>query len=90
MGVEAGTVQAGEAEGLPASQNSVKNTEYPNLRPWRKGQSGNPRGRPKKKPVTEAIEELADEKLPAKMLRGLRAVGFRGTTGPRHGHSERA
>jgi hypothetical protein len=30
-------------------------------RPWVKGQSGNPAGRPKKSPVTEIFQELLDE-----------------------------
>jgi hypothetical protein len=30
-----------------------------NLRSWKKGQSGNPGGRPKKKPVLEALEQAA-------------------------------
>jgi hypothetical protein len=29
-----------------------------NLKPWPKGVSGNPGGRPKKKPLTEALEQI--------------------------------
>lgn len=32
-----------------------------NLKPWKKGQSGNPDGRPKKKPVTLIFEELFED-----------------------------
>ncbi len=31
-----------------------------NLRPWQPGQSGNPGGRPKKKPITEELERPLD------------------------------
>ena len=35
-----------------------------NLRPWKKGQSGNLSGRPKKKPITEAYERQLKQSLP--------------------------
>jgi len=35
-----------------------------NLRPWKKGQSGNLSGRPKKKPITEAYEHQLKQSLP--------------------------
>jgi hypothetical protein len=39
--------------------NSKKNRGKPeNLTPWKPGQSGNPAGRPKKKPVTEMYERI--------------------------------
>ena len=31
------------------------------LRPWQPGQSGNPGGRPKKLPITDALRELVDK-----------------------------
>jgi hypothetical protein len=34
-----------------------------NLRPWKPGQSGNPCGRPKRKWLTDAIEEMLQERL---------------------------
>lgn len=43
------------------AQNTEGNTKYPNLRPpWPKGVSGNPGGRPKRKPITDAITEALD------------------------------
>jgi len=35
-----------------------------NLKPWPKGVSGNPGGRPKKKPLTEEIERLLEQEAP--------------------------
>src|SRR5439155_22083745 len=35
-----------------------------NLKPWKKGQSGNLSGRPKKKPITEAYEHQLKQSLP--------------------------
>jgi hypothetical protein len=40
----------------------MANTE--NLKPWKPGQSGNPGGRPKKKPITEELERLLAEQAP--------------------------
>jgi len=34
-----------------------------NLKPWKPGQSGNPGGRPKRKWLTDAIEEMLQERL---------------------------
>ena len=43
--------------------NSEKNTDprLANLKPWQPGQSGNPSGRPKKKPITDLFEELMSD-----------------------------
>ena len=54
-----------------------------NLRPWKKGQSGNPEGRPKKKPVTLIFEELFEdektrEKIKAQIRRTLTSRGMAG------------
>jgi len=35
-----------------------------NLKPWPKGVSGNPGGRPKKKAITEELERLLEEEAP--------------------------
>ena len=35
-----------------------------NLKPWRKGQSGNPGGRPKKLPLTDELRKLLAEVVP--------------------------
>ena len=37
-----------------------------NLKPWPKGVSGNPGGRPKMKPVTEELERLLQQEAPEK------------------------
>ena len=37
-----------------------------NLKPWPKGVSGNPGGRPKTKPVTEELERLLQQEAPEK------------------------
>jgi hypothetical protein len=47
---------------------------------WRKGQSGNPGGRPKKKPITEAYEAMATSKVPIAVLESLQRAGFEGRT----------
>ena len=40
----------------------MPNTE--NLKPWHKGQSGNPSGRPRKKLITDELERLLEEEAP--------------------------
>jgi hypothetical protein len=40
----------------------VSNTQ--NLKPWPKGVSGNPGGRPKVKPLTEELERLLEQEAP--------------------------
>ena len=43
-----------------------------NLRPpWKPGQSGNPSGRPKKRPLSSAYLEFAQRRLPEKLRRSL-------------------
>lgn len=44
-----------------ATENKEPNKGIANLRPWQPGQSGNPGGRPKKKPITEAYEKLLED-----------------------------
>jgi hypothetical protein len=51
------------------TKNSGENSETrcrqnPNLKPWPKGVSGNPGGRPKRQPVSEALARLADQPFP--------------------------
>jgi hypothetical protein len=40
-----------------------------NLRPWQPGQSGNPGGRPKKRPLTELYEEFLSDGSTVKAIR---------------------
>lgn len=55
---------------LPAALNAVK---------WKPGQSGNPSGRPKKKPITEMYEELlADPDFLAALKTSLRGTVRKG------------
>lgn len=53
-----------------------RNSKYPNLRaPWKPGESGNPAGRPKKRPITELYEEiLADPKNRARLKKQIIAT----------------
>jgi hypothetical protein len=49
-----------------------------NLKPWPKGVSGNPGGRPKRKPITEELERLLAEQAPnasGKIQTFSRAIG---------------
>ncbi len=41
------------------------------LPPWKPGQSGNPSGRPKRKPISDRYAILADMKMPDEMRRKL-------------------
>jgi HPt (histidine-containing phosphotransfer) domain-containing protein len=52
--------------GLRSSQNSGETVagHVQNLRPWPKGVSGNPGGRPKKKLITDEIERLLEQEAP--------------------------
>jgi len=57
------------------AQNSGESKSHPgseNLRPWQPGQSGNPGGRPKRKPLTDAYAALLDKPIPPDMARQLR------------------
>lgn len=53
-----------------------------NLRPWKPGQSGNPGGRPKKKPITELYEQLLNDDATLKAIKRaiLRSVKCSRTT----------
>ena len=60
----------------PDAQNSAKNTARTRgLIPWKPGQSGNPGGRPKKKPLTDAYARILKRRVPAEVVRKL---GLRG------------
>jgi hypothetical protein len=52
-------------------QNTGKNTA--GLRPpWKPGESGNPGGRPRRKPLTDAYAALLDKPIPPDMARQLK------------------
>ncbi len=43
-----------------------------NLRPpWKPGESGNPSGRPKRRPITDYYKQMAREKMPPDMCKQL-------------------
>ena len=51
--------------GSPSVQNSGKTvSNSQNLKPWVKGVSGNPGGRPKTKPLTEELQRLLEQEAP--------------------------
>jgi len=61
--------RSGEGAATLPTQNSGKNSGRPrgrveNLKPWPKGVSGNPGGRPRKQPITEAYLEVAGRTVP--------------------------
>jgi hypothetical protein len=50
-----------------STENTGGNTQpgkVENLRPWQPGQSGNPGGRPKRKPLTDAYARILDMTIP--------------------------
>ena len=61
---------------MPDSQNSAANTARTRgLKPWKPGQSGNPGGRPKKKPLTEAYNLILKRRVPKDVLAKLALRG---------------
>ncbi len=55
------------------SGNTGRNTA--GLRPWKPGQSGNPSGRPKRKPLTDAYAAILRKRIPAAVARKLQLLG---------------
>jgi len=53
--------------------NTGRNTA--GLRPWKPGQSGNPSGRPKRKPLTDAYAAILDKKIPREVAARLKLLG---------------
>jgi hypothetical protein len=49
-----------------------------NLTPWRPGQSGNPGGRPKKKPITELYQDMLNDDSTIKAIRKAILKNIRG------------
>ena len=61
-----------------------------NLRPpWKPGESGNPSGRPKRRPITDGYIAMARQKMPPEMCRqlGLNGGCRESTKGNRAGGS---
>ena len=50
-----------------------------NLTPWKPGQSGNPEARPKKKPLTEALEKIYSD--PEECMAAARALAKKARKG---------
>jgi|SRR5215472_11357016 len=66
------------------TQNSGENSEKrwgrpENLTPWKPGQSGNPGGRHKKKPLTEALEKIYSD--PEECMAAARALAKKARKG---------
>ena len=62
--------------------NSVP-SQYRGLKPWKPGQSGNPSGRPKSKPITDLCEEIINhpetrEKIKQQVIQTLTSRGMAG------------
>jgi len=57
---------------MGASENSLANLAPP----WEPGQSGNPKGRPPKRPQSEANEELLRRAAPVEVVVALRNLGL--------------
>lgn len=57
-------------------ENSVEGRNGGTLRPFKPGQSGNPSGRPKERPIAAAIKDLLD-KDDGKATRALAEVGLK-------------
>jgi hypothetical protein len=47
------------------------NPDMTGLRPWRKGQSGNPKGRPVTRPITMRLVKMLEERLPEDIRKKL-------------------
>lgn len=43
------------------SSEAKKQKRLANLKPWKPGQSGNPSGRPKRNPISDALREIMEE-----------------------------
>lgn len=61
------------APGKAPSGNTGRNTA--GLRPWKPGQSGNPSGRPKRKPLTDAYAAILTKRIPAAVAHKLQLLG---------------
>lgn len=60
---------------MTETKNTEKNTGNGNLIPWKKGECGNPNGRPKKEfSMTEAFKEVLSEKDPTTKIERYRII----------------
>jgi hypothetical protein len=69
-----------ESGKAPENRGANRGGSPPEAHRFKPGQSGNPGGRPKKKPVTKAYEALAEKKIPEKIRALLVHSGFDGET----------
>jgi Family of unknown function (DUF5681) len=61
------------APGKTTAGNTGRNTA--GLKPWKPGQSGNPSGRPKRKPLTDAYAAILEKRIPAAVAHKLQLIG---------------
>jgi len=52
---------------MAKSNKGNRNPDTSGLKPFKPGQSGNPGGRPKKLPITDALRDLLEKPVPAKI-----------------------